>query len=466
MAHDDPTLCGSTDTATPIARQHTWQRFLAVSVAALVGLALVACTAPQQPAPAAPAPAAPAAKEAPAAFKGGGSLKILLRAHFIPAYDKWVDQWAKEWGQKNRVEVTVDHILSAQMAEKVAAEVAAQAGHDIIALTRGGEAYLYAAHLVDVSDLARTLGEKHGGWIPAAEQMAVVDGVWRGVPEYFIPFPAMYRKDLFDEIGMKPNATWEELIKAGTLLKAKGHPIGIQINQKSNDANNTWNALLWSYGASFVAKDGKTVTINSPETRQALRVAVELYNKTMTNEVLSWDDAGNNRCLAAGRCSWIHNPISALRTIEKDNPDLAKKIFIAEVPAGPKGRFSSSSTNFFGIMRWSQNQAAAKAFITDYYAAFLDAFKASEGYNHPMLKGFLKKPMPILGEDPKLTMLQDADQWTSFVGYPGPTTAAAGEVFENWVIPLMVGRAVTSGNIDEAIGWAEQRIKAIYAKHK
>ena len=46
----------------------------------------------------------------------------------------------------------------------------------------------------------------------------------------------------------------------------------------------------------------------------------------MTNEVLSWDDTGNNQMLASGRASWIQNPISSLRTIEKDNPELAKKI--------------------------------------------------------------------------------------------------------------------------------------------
>jgi hypothetical protein len=36
--------------------------------------------------------------------------------------------------------------------------------------------------------------------------------------------------------------------------------------------------------------------------------------------------------------------------------------------------------------------------------------------------------MPILGEDPKLNVLQDFDQVAKSVGYPGPPTPAAGEV--------------------------------------
>src|SRR5262249_15128206 len=149
-----------------------------------------------------------------------------------------------------------------------------------------------------------------------------------------------------------------------------GYPVGIQVSQKSNDALNTWNAVLWSYGAGFVAADGKTLTINSPETREALRLGIELYNRAMTPEVLSWDDTGNNIFLASGRGAWINIPISALRTIEKDNPELASKIYVGRVPAGPKGRFASSSGYQLAITQWSQNKPAAKAFLADYFASF------------------------------------------------------------------------------------------------
>jgi multiple sugar transport system substrate-binding protein len=393
-------------------------------------------------------------------------LSLLLRAHFVPAFDTWLDAWARAWGARNQVEVSVDHILGAQLAEKAAAEVAAQAGHDVIGLIRGGEVQLYAPHLVDLTDLAGPLGERYGGWIPAARQWGTVQGAWKGVPDYFLDFPGNYRTDLFAEHGLKPVDTWDDLLKAGSVLKARGHPVGIPINQRSNDANNSWNSLLWCFGASSVARDGTTITINSPETKQALRYAVELYRTAMTDEVLSWDDTGNNRYLASGRGAWIHNQISALRSIEKDTPELASKLAVSNTPAGPKGRFASVAANILVTMRWSKSQAAARAFVADSFGSYLEGVRASEGYNQPTLQQFRQKPMAVLGEDPRLTLLQDFAETARLTGYPGPPTPAAGEVEANWIVPLMVARAVDDGNVDAAVSWATQKIQAIYARHK
>jgi multiple sugar transport system substrate-binding protein len=417
-------------------------------------------------APAAPAAAKPA-QAGPGGFSGGGSLSLLLRAHFVPAFDKWFDEFAADWGKKNKVDVQVDHILSAELAAKIAAELAAGSGHDVIGLTRSGEANLYNKQLTDVTDVAKQVGEAGGGWQkPLAEDIAVVDGVWRGVPDYWIDFPVNYRKDIFDANNLKVPETWDDVLKVGTILKDKGNPIGIAINQKSNDANNSWTGLLWCYGASYVASDGKTPAIDSPATVEAVKMALELYNKTMTNEVLSWDDSGNNQMLAAGRASWIQNPISSLRTIEKQTPELAAKIYMALSPGGPKERVTPVSVNSFGLLNWSKNQAAAKQLFIDYFQAYGDAIKASEAYNQPILMKFRQKPMPGLGDNPKFEMLQDFDKMARVTGYPGKPTQAAGEVESNWIIPLMIGQAVQSGNAQEAVKWAAGKIDAIYAKYK
>src|SRR5207248_3485953 len=166
---------------------------------------------------------------------------------------------------------------------------------------------------------------------------------------------------------------WDDLLKAGVLLKEKGNQIGIAVNQKCNDSLSSWQTLIWSFGGSTVAADSKTVTINAPEVKDALKFGLELYNKAMTDEVLSWDDTANNQLLASGKGSWIHNPISALRTIEKQDPELAKKIWISPQPSGPKGRFTTGTTNAHGIFSWSKNVPAAKALMTEYFANYAEA---------------------------------------------------------------------------------------------
>jgi multiple sugar transport system substrate-binding protein len=456
----------SRDPSRVLSRRSLLQGIATVTGVSVLGSLLAACSSstPASNAPPAAATTAPQ-QAAPASSIGGGSLKILMSSHFVPAYDTWFDDWAKQWGDKNKVEVEADHILSSDLAAKNAAEVAAGGGHDIYKFSRNGEPILYHDHMVDVSDIAKQLGEAHGGWISFAETLGLVEGSWFAVPEYFIDFPALYRKDIFDAQGLQPVDTWDDLLKIGPQLKAAGNPIGIAINQKSNDANNTWTGVLWSHGGSVVAQDGKTVALNSDATRQMLSYAVELYNKSMTNEVLSWDDTGNNLLLASGRGAWIQNPISALRTIEHDTPDLAQKIYISNTPAGPQGRMTSVTGNSWGIAKWASDSAAAKQFLIDYYQVLPDAIKASTGYNQPVLKDFRKKPMPILGEDPKLNALQDFDQVIHSVGYPGPPTPAAGDVESNWIIPLMVARAVNDGDVKGAVEWATQKVQAIYDKY-
>src|SRR5438067_1317490 len=123
-------LDGSIDRSD--ARRLTRRRLLITSATGLGAVAvtslLSACGGPSQPAgPTQPAGAAaagkPAAQAGPGGFSGGGSLKLLMRSHFVPAYDTWFDKWATDWGTKNKVEVQADHILSGELAAKIAAEV-------------------------------------------------------------------------------------------------------------------------------------------------------------------------------------------------------------------------------------------------------------------------------------------------------------------------------------------------------
>src|SRR5262249_60969910 len=101
----------------------------------------------------------------------------------------------------------------------------------------------------------------------------------------------------------------------------------------------------------------------------------------MTPEVLSWDDTGNNIFLASGRGSWINNPISALRTIEKDNPELAEKIYVGRLPAGPRGRVSAAPAGQLGGTKGAPDQGAAKGVPAGYLAGLSEGLQAAEGHH-------------------------------------------------------------------------------------
>jgi multiple sugar transport system substrate-binding protein len=391
-------------------------------------------------------------------------VSVLTWSHFVPAYDKWFDAWGQEWAAKNNVKLTIDHIPHLNIPAKIAAEVATQSGHDIVQLAGSGTEK-FAPALLEVQDLADKLGKKHGGWTPLAENYCSYKGKFYSIPDYFIDFPGLYRKDLWTEIGMPDGPdTWDEVRVGGAKLKAKGFPIGIGLAHH-NDSRNSWRAIMWCHGGSEVAKDGKTVTYNSPQVREALKFMKALYKEAMTPEVLAWDDASNNRLLASGRGSWIHNPISAYRTIEAQNKELANKIYIQLSPRGPAGRLSFANCLAYGVTKFSKNQDTAKALLEQLVDDFKDAFKASTGYNNPFLKTFAKGPLPIISEDPKLKLLEKSPEYHYTVGYPGPLTVAADEVYQQFVMIDAAAQFCSDKmDLEQTVKWGEDKIKAIFAK--
>ena len=157
----------------------------------------------------------------------------------------------------------------------------------------------------------------------------------------------IWRKDLFDQAGLKPPDTWEAARVAARTLKAKGHPTGIQFSH-CNDANLNWRSLLFSFGGTETDPSGENPTIDSKEMREALKFSKALFDEGMTPEVFSWDDASDNRYLASGIACWVHDAISAYRTTESTNPTVFQQAQIGLEPAGPGGkRVSVSAPNAF-----------------------------------------------------------------------------------------------------------------------
>ena len=155
-------------------------------------------------------------------------------------------------------------------------------------------------------------------------------------PDHWSAGPIHYRVDLWDQVqpGLRPS-TWDDIRRAGATLKARGHPLGLGL---STDLDSGWtlSTLMHCYGSSIQDEDAN-LTINSPATIEAVKVCAEIYRTGMTDEVFAWDASSNNRLLASGRGSLVLNAISALRTAEQQDPELASRIALAPTPIGPSG---------------------------------------------------------------------------------------------------------------------------------
>jgi multiple sugar transport system substrate-binding protein len=416
----------------------------------------------------APVLSAPFVSRALAADK---ALSIVQWSHFVPDYDTWFDKFAKDWGDKNKIAVTVDHVPVQDVPARAAAEASAQSGHDLFGFNGSGGAHLYRKFFIPLTDLVKETEKKYGQVTTIGKQLGynADDGSWSAFPDFYINFPGMYQKSLWDEIGMKPD-TWDNVRIGGAKLKAKGKPVGISLGH-SNDPSTTWRGLLWSYGAAVQDEAGKKVVLDSKQTLEAVKYAAALYKEAMTSDVLSWNDASNNQYLASGVGSYIVNPISAYRTIQKSNKKLADDIFVIEPPKGPVKQIMGAASEFYGIWKFAKNKEAAIEFLKYYRDNWPEAFKASEGYNNPCFANLVPKPMPILSNDPtstpntKLAILQDSDKWSAIPGYPGPATPATDEIYYAFIINDMMTKAATGQESPEnSVKEATQRCEAIFKK--
>ena len=405
------------------------------------------------------------------AFADTRTLTIVQWSHFVPEFDVWFDRFAREWGEKNGLTVTVDHVPHEELPARAASEVAAKAGHDLFMWNGAGGPHVYKKFLTDMTSVVEYVEKRYGKVDEIGRQIAFNrhSGTWSAFPDYYIRNPGMYRKDLWDEIGMSPNS-WEDVRIGGAKLKKKGFPVGISLGH-SVDPNTDWRSVLWSYGGSIQDESGEHVVLDSKETLEAVKFGRALYKEAMDPEVLSWDDAGNNRFIDSGRGSWILNPISAYRSVQKINPALADKIFVSKAPSGPVRQLACVPPNSYGVWNFARNKDAAMDFLKHYADHWVDAFKASTGYNNPIYANIVPKPWPIISDDPtshprdKLKALETASEWSAAYGYPGPAWGATDEVVNNFIIPDMFAKAATDQTTPEdAVKWAQHEVELIFKK--
>ncbi|HEU0167910.1 MAG TPA: hypothetical protein VFS62_09050 [Chloroflexota bacterium] len=420
--------------------------------------------------------ASAAASSAGAANLQGAQLRILMWSHFIPAFDTFFDKFASDWGGQNGVKVSVDHIPTADLPGRTAAEVAAKSGHDIIEFNGVGQLQRrFKNSLVPVDDLVNYAVGKYGNVFRFGDAYNHFDNQWYGVPIFYIAILPLVRTDLFQSVGEDPNkvVTWDDYRRVGMKLKAKsttppgGNPGGFAIAH-CNDSQHNWQSIMYSFGASWVKEDGVTPNIDTPEMRDALTWMAGFYKDSLTPEVFAWDDTSDNQWLQSGQGGFIHDAISSYRSIQTSNPDLFNKISIQPIVKGPKAALNRPDTNDMVIWNFAPkpNQDAAKAFIKYYIDQWPNVLlQQSQGYNMPMFTNLLKKPMPVLGDDPHLQTLQDyqGDDLTT-IGYPGPPTEQAINFEVNYVFSDMVGIAVR-GNSKDAVGDAIKFGTTAFAKY-
>jgi multiple sugar transport system substrate-binding protein len=405
--------------------------------------------------------------------RAANTLKILQWSHFVPAYDTWFNtEYVKQWGAENDTEVVVDNINLALIPSRAAAEVSAQQGHDLLMFLSPPS--VYEEQVVDMKDVYAECEKTHGKPIDLAVKSTFnpKTGKYFAFSDSFVPDPIDYRSDLWGEIGMTPN-TWDDIRVGGKKIKdATGIPVGVGLSAELDTAM-AMRAIMYAFGAHEQDEAGN-LTINSPQTLEALKFVKALFEEAMTPEVLAWDASSNNRQILAGRSSLVLNAISVTRTGENNNLPIHEKIALAKAAQGPVRRIGLEHVmDCYVIWQFAENIEGAQKFLVDYINNFGAAFKASQFYNFPCFANTVPDLKEQVSNDPKAvppdkySVLQDVLDWATNVGYPGYSNAAIDEAFGNWTLNTMFAKVATGYDTPEdALAATDKAMQAIWAKWK
>ena len=390
------------------------------------------------------------------AFAQKREVSLLSNNHFVPAADDELRRQAEVFSKQAGVTVKVDTIQGLQLPAKRAAEAQSQSGHDLVILSHA-DPFLFETSLIDVGPLVDSLGKQYGGWYPFGAECALTGSGWKAVPWYWVAFPATYNMAHYRKAGIEYPKTWDELLKQGKTLKKQGNPVGIAISH-CGDANTTLWAVLWSYGAKVLEADGKTPALVSDKTAQVIEWYKELYRDAMEPEVLSWDDASNNRFILSGKGSWIHNPISPYNTALANKMPIADDINHHPSPAGPAGIHSAPGINALGIWKFSKNADLAKEFLQFLFRKEnFDAWiVASNAFNQPPLRDLADHPIWV--KNPKFAMLPKEAEYAHARGWPSKPNDAVRRVENNYVLPDMVSKAINGMPTRRVMEWAQEQV--------
>ena len=398
------------------------------------------------------------------AFAQRRTLHVLEWSSFVAPADVERDRQAAEFAKHAGVKVTVEHINANDLPARATAAIEGGTGADIIQLF-GNYPLLYGEGLDDHDDLIADLG---GEEIYPFIREAVRDGkgVHRGVPNFFGGGANVYRKDIFEEVGIvRPPETWDEYLEAGKKLKHYGMPVGQTLAHTFGDAPGFAYTLLWCFGGREVDENGR-VALNSRETVHAVDFLREFWFAACDEGGLAWDGTSNNRAFLAETVAVTLNGASIYFVARNDPrkvaPGLADRLGHFLIPEGPHGRYHDVGPASNCITRYSPNKEAARDYIRfihqdDNFEKFL---VINQGYvNGPLPKW---QAHPMWEEDPAITIFRELPQYGRNHGYAGPYSRQSSEVLAKYIIVDLFAKAVRGDSTQSVIEWAERELKTVY----
>jgi multiple sugar transport system substrate-binding protein len=392
-------------------------------------------------------------------------LTVWMKKQFVDASNTAFMARAQQFGTDRNVNVQANIIAYEEIYPKWIAAIESGNVPDVsfFGYQEVGEFYAKGV-LRDVSQVYAALQQKTA-FYPSLHEPITYHGKQYAIPFWTEGTVMFVRKDLLGAAGMPLPTTWQQFrtaAKAVTKPEASVYGAGIGYGRGDSDAEWLTRSILWSYGGSLFNKDG-AVAVNSPQTVEAFQFIADIFLKDQSTPptAVNWDDSGNNKAYLSGQAAMVINPGSILWSLQHDFPDLLPKTAIMALPAGPKGAFTAGILNNLGIFTKSKNPTLAQDFIAyvlepGWYRTWIDA---SAPLTTPVYTALERDP---IWAQPYNQAFPASTREFHFLGYPGPYSPLAGQVFNQRLINDAFQRIlVNHWPVPTAVKELEQRMNAL-----
>ncbi len=367
-----PAACATRDTSDSLSRRDFLRQTLALGAGLGAASLLNACGPAVSPQPA-PTTAPAAIKPATFDWKrfDGRKIRILLWEH--PEANEW-KRLLPEFESQTGIRVQWEQASVADIYTKTILELTqAPDKLDIFAIVPPQHALKFTRDGF-MADLKPFLEDKsltspdydYEDHLPGVAKSLVFDGgkLLGGIPAYINTQVVTYRKDLYQQKGLKPPETFEDLLKNAAALHDPANELyGVVLRGIGPQAVWHYSAWLWGYGGDWLDKNGRAA-VNTPEAVQAMKVYGDTLGKSGPPGPTDLDDARMIATFMAGKAAHHYShPVYSKDFNDPTKSKAAGKLGWTLVPAGPKGRFTESVGVGISLSAKSPNKEPAWMFM-------------------------------------------------------------------------------------------------------
>jgi len=399
-------------------------------------------------------------------------LVFWLQPNFNKLADELLEEQTMEYAREQGLsedQVSIEKVPGGEVAKRMAAALEVGAPPDI---TRVNEQNLVRwgsdGHLVDMTAVTDEMKGQAGGINETSLIMANIDGAIRAAPMGIAASAAHVRLDKFQEAGYDAlPATWDEFVEAGKKITrppfyANGMALGLVPADSLIDVLSVVNA----YGGSMV--DANNIpAFESDGTIAAFELINAMYNehRIIPRGSVSWDNSGNNKAYQSGQIAYCLNPTSIYSSLINNESEYLDATTLDIPPGGPAGRFSTVSTDYYGVFKQSPNPDLAVGLVRHFlkpenYSRFVTE---AGGRYLPVYSDLLEDP--FWSSRPAFAGLLKAAVEGRSVYFPGTLTPALSEIVNRSLIVEEVQNMIVKGKEPaQAVAEAQATMVEIYKR--